>query len=237
MALHQSKAFKFNKTQLDKSKAKVTEFDDHKDANGGCKVVKPCGRKLGHTMSRRRHQSESEDPFARVELKKLFTAEAAEGARRRLAHRVETQKVSESAVNLEEPRKNTCLLPDQSPPSSPLHSNIYTPSFQTVGRNQRELLNPADRMVCQYELIIASVIYYLYTYFLLQELLSNARDVEKTVALSSLAAQMVDDYGADGNNFIGASSPKRGLTGEAYLLSVNPGRGGRKAVPMQTGFL
>lgn len=73
--------------------------------------------------------------------------------------------------------------------------------------------------------------------------------MEDTAALANLAAQMVEDYG-DGDwknsgtnnnsNFIGLGSPKRGITGEAYLMSVQAGgdRGamssGRKPVPVQT---
>ena len=84
--------------------------------------------------------------------------------------------------------------------------------------------------------------------------MSNARDVEDTATLSNLAAQMVEEYGGGDwhnnspirqSNFIGSGSPKRGLTGEAYLLSVQAGGGsgrgigratssGRKAVSVQT---
>jgi hypothetical protein len=74
----------------------------------------------------------------------------------------------------------------------------------------------------------------MFLFFALKELLSNARDVEKTTAaMSALAAQMVDEYGAgkQGNLFIGAGSPRRGMTGEAFLLSARGGGGAGHSPP------
>lgn len=59
--------------------------------------------------------------------------------------------------------------------------------------------------------------------------------MERAATISGQVAQMVDDYVVGSpNNFIGAGSPKRGLTGEAYLMSIQSVGNQRKPVPMQT---
>ena len=62
--------------------------------------------------------------------------------------------------------------------------------------------------------------------------------------MSNHAARMVADYTAGNqNSFIGAGSPTRGLTGEAYLLSIHAGGGSgsgnspKKRRPMRGQFV
>ena len=129
IALHQNKEFKFSKNQLDIMKAKVTKL--MKDEAAVEKVIRPCGRKL-HAF-----KAESDDPFANVEVKRILTAEVAKEVEKRLCDRRGCPNES-GRNNLQQEDSFTALR------------CVHTPKFQTVERDHRALLNPADRMVLPY---------------------------------------------------------------------------------------
>jgi hypothetical protein len=141
LALHQNKEFKFSKNQLDKMKAKVTRLNGtEEDAEGADRVLRPCGEKEDM------FKYDCDDPFANIEIKRVFTAEAAEGVKRRqVGKEEEAARVRKTRTSGAQEGGAGASSNLSSP--SPAKRNIYTPSFQTVGRNQRDLLNPADRMV------------------------------------------------------------------------------------------
>jgi len=232
LAQHQNKDFKFIKNQQDNLRAKVTKAADGANSASVDRVIRPCGKRIDTTDI---FQYDCNDPFASVEVRRAFTAEAAVGLQQRQVERANAQHkqslkqtvggegreqvkdvaVKQSATGSQKarahklPQGSAHLSADSTVPRS------MTPNFQAVGRNHRDLLNPADRM----------------------ELLSNARDVERTTAtLSEHAARAVSEFDAGiENSFIDAGSPKRGLTGEAYLMSVQSDKiAQRKPILMQT---
>lgn len=132
------------------------------------------------------------DPFHKIKATQNSRFEEKRGIRNTEV----TQKVkSKSQSQIPSDNADQCIW-DSFPAE-----RCISPSFQTVNRNPRALLNPAERM----------------------ELLSNARDVESSASLNH-AGRMLDEFGfGDPNSFIGRSSPKRGLTGEMYIMSLQKG--------------
>lgn len=205
LALCQNKVFKFSMKQLDNIKVKVLNVSEGEDVTD--KVIRPCSRKLDIFKDERI----MEDPFANVEVERAFTAEVAK-TKRQLDIDKREKELKVSAIEIDEGAKNEMEVPIFFQNTSPTQRRIQTPKFQTVDRDQRILLNPADRM----------------------ELLSNARDVETTTTTNVAA----ESFTGGQTNFIGTTSPKRGLTGEAYLLSMTKGmeKQNRKPVQFQTGW-
>ena len=85
--------------------------------------------------------------------------------------------------------------------------------------------------------------YHVKFFCLLKELLANASDVEKTVAVSHKKIIDLEGKTESGdhrceNMFIGSCSPKRGLSGEAYLASLQSTKGIslKKPVQLHTGY-
>jgi hypothetical protein len=153
LAVHQNKEFKFSKHQLDTRKAKVNKLDKSGDGaveNVG-KVSRPCSKTV------ELFQHDRDDPFANIHVCRAYTAEAVAGVKQREADRAAL------ALALSHPREHALgrgstgveaaaapprPVPDQQGPSSSQRGDRdATPNFQTVSRNQRDLLNPADRMV------------------------------------------------------------------------------------------
>jgi hypothetical protein len=130
-------------------KAKVTKLtSSNSDCDGAedvDKVLRACGRKdplFKHA---------STDPFANIEVKRVFTAEAMVGVKKRQADRdkEEEAKMKKAAAAATQEGGGDRALHSFFK-DTPAQRKIHTPSFQTVGRNQRALLNPADRMVSEY---------------------------------------------------------------------------------------
>jgi hypothetical protein len=148
-------------------KAKVSKMGD--GGSGVDRVVRPCGRKLDKEI----FQYDRSDPFASIEVHRAFTAEAVVGLRQRQAQRAEAQckvthkrgdeRVDQKDESVQQPYtgRSQQLEPVSArhrlqevtrPPffrvDSATQGNINsTPGFQAVGRNHRDLLNRADRMV------------------------------------------------------------------------------------------
>lgn len=82
--------------------------------------------------------NDCKDPFANVNITRVFTAQALEADKRRrdATQEVKTEKDGGAELGLGCTLLGTAPVPRKA-----------TPSFQLVERNPRSLLNPADRMV------------------------------------------------------------------------------------------
>lgn len=152
LALHQNKEFKFSKNQLDKMKAKVAILNSSEDARTVDRVGRPCAKKPAM------FKHDPEDPFAHIDVTRVYTAEAVAGVKKRQSDKeAEMNKAALSAQEQEEEdRALNAFFNATSLPSSPgKHKrNVQTPDFQTVSRSQRAFLNPAERMVRIYNIIL-----------------------------------------------------------------------------------